>query len=236
MPFSSLVMSFSKFVSPGLPVQGPSEAQLQPVHSDQADPIGTVTQGDSAGGGEKQAEKATPHRSTYSEPEKKNPHISSLCWKSLWWGWGVSWRTCPPGTWGGGMGQAASGPRPHPDPICSMSEGEAGEQRSRLLQTALGGSSASPSDIPCFPSHVVCICLFFMWRRCFQSHQRGRAQQPCSHCQHAAPTCNSAASDKVGNPEGARMALAGLFFSCMQTVSINSRRRCQGRGSRREVS
>lgn len=73
MPFSSLVMSFSKFVSPGLPVQGPSEAHLQPVHSDQADPIGTVTQGDSAGGGEKQAEKATPHRSTYSEPEKKKP-------------------------------------------------------------------------------------------------------------------------------------------------------------------
>lgn len=78
MPFSSLVMSFSKFVSPGLPVQGPSEAHLQPVHSGPADPLGTVTQGDSAGGGETQAEKATPHRSTYSEPEKK-PLAFPLC-------------------------------------------------------------------------------------------------------------------------------------------------------------
>lgn len=77
-------MSFSKFVGPGLPVWGPSEAHLQPVHSGPADPLGAVTQGDSAGSGEKQAEKTTPTAARIQSQKKKQPHISSLCWKSLW--------------------------------------------------------------------------------------------------------------------------------------------------------
>lgn len=104
----------------------------------------------------------------------------------------------------------------------SKSKGEAGEKRSRLLQTALGGAL-----FPCLTSPLPQSCglhlfLFFMWKHCFQSHQRGWVEQPCSCCQHAVPTCNSAAFDKVGNPEGTRVALAGLFSPCMQTASVSA--------------
>jgi len=79
-------MFFSMFVCSGLPVQGPSERHLHPVHSGQPDPLGAVTQRSLSGSGDTYLLRVSreSHPAAASVQSRKNPpHFSFLLGKAF---------------------------------------------------------------------------------------------------------------------------------------------------------
>lgn len=118
----------------------------------------------------------------------------------------------------------------------SKSKEEAGDRRSRLLQTAIGGAlfPCFPVWHPCFPSHVVCIYFFFHVETLLSKSSAGMsgaAMQPLlTRCSHLQLSSFWQSGKSWGDSRGTGRF---VFLLHAETLCI-SRWRCQGRGSKRK--
>lgn len=136
--------------------------------------------------------------------------------------------------WIKGMGQVASRLQPHLDPIHSVSKGRGRRTEEQVLQTALGASSASLFRSSASLVMWFAFVSFFTWKYSFKSFKRDECSGHDIIASVLLPPATWQLLTKWEIP-GALVSLAGLFCSCLQAVSVNSRGRCQERGSSRRT-